>query len=51
MCFGQTCVLTIKVCAPTNMDSGRKGVGEPVGGWELGGGGCSLYGWKACTVR
>ena len=33
-------VLTIKVCAPTSMDSGRKG--RPVGG--LGGSGCS---WQA----
>ena len=28
---GQMCVLTIKVCAPASMDSGRR-VGEQVGG-------------------
>ena len=44
MCFGQTCVLTIKVCAPTSMDSGRKvRGGEPVGRWGVRG--IGVVGW------
>ena len=45
MCFGQTCVLTIKVCAspPVWTVEGRCR-GKPVGGLGVGRGGCS---WKA----
>ena len=38
MCLGQTCVLTINVCAPMPIwiVGGMYGeVGEPVGGWGV----------------